>query len=54
MRMLSKGLEFLGLLVVSQALIVGLMEEANVMTKELLLLLIGSIIFLVGYWLEES
>jgi hypothetical protein len=52
MKYLAKGLELLGLLIVSQALLVGLMEETNAMTKELTLLLIGGLVFLLGYWFE--
>jgi len=51
-RYVSKGLELLGLLIVSQALLVGLMEETNAMTKELTLLLIGAVVFYLGYLLE--
>ena len=52
MRLLAKGLQLLALLIVAQALLVGLMEEANVMTKELTILMIGGIVFLIGRWLE--
>lgn len=53
MQLLARGLELLGLLIVTQALLVGLMERTNAMFKELFLLLIGSLVFLGGYWLEE-
>lgn len=52
MRFLSKGLQVLGLLIVGQALLVGLMEETNPMTKELTLMFLGAMIFWGGYWLE--
>jgi hypothetical protein len=52
MRLVAKGLQLLALLIVAQALLVGLMEEANVMMKELTILMIGGIVFLIGRWLE--
>ncbi len=54
MRLIAKGLELLGLLIVTQALLVGLMETSNVMTRELTLLFIGGVVFLLGYGLEKS
>jgi hypothetical protein len=51
-RILAKGLQLLALLIVAQALLVGLMEEANAMTKELTILLIGGLVFMLGRWLE--
>lgn len=50
---MAKGLQFLGLVIVPMALLVGLMEEHNAMTRELTVLLIGAVIFFVGYLIED-
>jgi hypothetical protein len=49
----AKGLQFLGLIIVPMALLVGLMEQRNAMTRELTILLIGALVFLVGYFIED-
>lgn len=53
LRLLSKGLELLGLLIVPVALLVGLFEENNAMMRELTILFVGAGIFLIGYALER-
>lgn len=45
------GLQLLGLLIVAQALVVGVMAETNAMTKELIILGLGAGVFMVGNWL---
>lgn len=51
-KLAAKGLQFLGLIIVPMALLVGLMEEHNAMTRELTILLVGAVIFYVGYLLD--
>lgn len=45
------GLQLLGLLIVAQALVVGVMAEVNAMTKELIILGLGGAVFMIGNWL---
>lgn len=52
LRWISKGLELIGLLIVAQALVVGLMATQNAMFKEIRLLFIGSLVFFAGYMIE--
>lgn len=53
-RYFAVGLELLGLLIVAQALVIGVMAETNAMTKELTVLFIGAVVFMVGNWLEPD
>jgi hypothetical protein len=53
-RYVALGLELLGLLIVAQALVIGVMAETNPMTKELLILALGAAVFMVGNWLEPE
>lgn len=50
----SKSLQFLGLLIVPTALVAGLMAEHNAMWKELKLLFLGALIFIVGRFFEPA
>jgi len=54
MRIVGRSLQFLGLIIVPMALIVGLMEEHNAMTRELTILFLGAGIFFIGYLLDEK
>lgn len=53
MQFLGRALQFLGLIIVPMALIVGLMEQHYAMTRELTILFIGAGIFFVGYLFDK-
>lgn len=52
MDFLARTLQLLGLIIVPMALLVGLMEQHQAMTRELTILFLGAGIFLIGYLLE--
>ena len=54
MNFIARSLQLLGLVIVPMALIVGLMEQHNAMTRELTILFLGAGIFFIGYLLESS
>jgi len=52
-RPVAKGLQFLGFLFVTSALVVGVME-ADALGREIQLLFVGSAIFFAGRYLEPE
>lgn len=50
-RNIAVGLQLLGLLIVAQALVIGVMAETNAMTKELVIMVLGAGVFMIGNWL---
>ena len=54
MHFFGRSLQLLGLIIVPMALMIGLMEEQNAMTRELTILFIGAGIFFVGYLIERE
>ncbi|MFB6345542.1 MAG: hypothetical protein ABEK50_07205 [bacterium] len=53
-RYFSFGLQLLGLLIVAQALVIGVMAEVNPMAKELTILTLGAVVFMIGHWLQPE
>lgn len=52
-RLVAKGLQFIGFVFVTTALVVGLME-ADALAREIQLLFVGSAVFFTGRYLEPG